>query len=120
MDRTNNNMTGPGGRKIKSKQFYLRWANPTLAQHRDDNAYIQYCMVINRLERDYGIDRVSNIIRPWREYEPAKKLELAKWLAETLDNEECQCREDRGEDCAVCKQQKAKYYGDRIPIVGEL
>lgn len=119
MDRTNNNMTGTGGRKIKSKQFYLRWANPTLAQHRDDNAYIQYCMVINRLERDYGIDRVSNIIRPWREYEPAKKLRLAQWLADMLDNEECYCNDGREAVCPVCASQQQQKFGDRIPFGGE-
>jgi hypothetical protein len=44
-------------------------------------------MILNRLERDYGIDRVADIAMPWRKFETAKKLELAKQLEIELDTE---------------------------------
>ena len=46
---------------------------------------LEYFMLVNRLERDYGIDRVANIIKSWGKIEIPEKLEKAKILAIDLD-----------------------------------
>ena len=93
----------------------------TLAQLQEDNLYIQYCLILNRLERDYGIDRVANMAKPWRNLETAKKLELAKQLEIELDNAECTCRPDLPDGrcfplCDVCKAQIDVEYKKEIPF----
>lgn len=95
----------------------------TLAQLQEDNQYIEYLMILNRLERDYGIDRVADIAMPWRKFETAKKLELAKQLEIELDTAECTCKPDLPDGrcfplCPVCKAQIDAHYGDEIPIGG--
>lgn len=60
---------------------------PTLAQLQEDNIVIQYFMILNRLERDYGIDRIAEIYKSWGEISNAEKLEKVKILASELDAE---------------------------------
>jgi hypothetical protein len=58
---------------------------PTLAQLEDNDIYIQYCQILNRLERDYGVDRVTAIAIPWRGLSNPEKLMRAQVLEIELD-----------------------------------
>ena len=116
--------------RTKTAPWDYRQAQPTVAQLQDDNLFIQYCLILNRLERDYGIDRVANIARPWNKLETTKKLELVKQLEFELDNtdeltirhwqeNECYCMPQMAQACAVCKAQIDAHYGDEIPFGGQ-
>ena len=58
---------------------------PTPAQLKESDIQYQYCMILNRLERDYGIDRVAEIAKSWGKISYTKKLELVKLLEIELD-----------------------------------
>ena len=58
---------------------------PTPAQLRESDIQFQYFTILNRLERDYGIDRVARIHKSWGKISTTKKLELVKELEVELD-----------------------------------
>ena len=58
---------------------------PTLAVLQETKFQCLYFMIVNRLERDYGIDKVANIVKSWGDISYNKKLELAEKLELELD-----------------------------------
>ena len=62
-----------------------RKAPPTLAQLQEDNIYIQYCMILNRLERDYGINYVAEIVKSWGDISYNERLEKVRLLEGEMD-----------------------------------
>ncbi|MHC4413618.1 MAG: hypothetical protein ACYSW6_11740 [Planctomycetota bacterium] len=75
-------------------------------------------MILNRLERDYGISRVAELAKPWRGLSNTEKLDKVKELDAELNENECYCTEAMVEVCAVCKADNRQRYGDEIPFGG--
>jgi hypothetical protein len=73
--------------RTRTAPWDYRQAPPTLAQLQADNIYIQYCMILNRLERDYGIDYVAEIVKSWGDISYSEKLEKVQLLEVEMDAE---------------------------------
>ena len=98
---------------------------PTPAQLQESDIQYQYCMILNRLERDYGIDRVAEIAKSWGKISYTKKLELVKLLEAELDEiarlkDYCGCVLPE-QSCWACNAIAEIEYDpdDEIPFGGE-
>jgi hypothetical protein len=91
----------------------------TLTQLEDDNIYLEYCTILNRLEREHGIDRIAEVHKTWKGLSNPEKLERVKVLAVELN--ECTCKPDLPDGrcfplCPVCKADIDARYGKEIPF----
>ena len=85
---------------------------------------LEYFMLLNKLERDYGIDYISGIVKSWGKIDYQEKLDRTILLEYELEHGECTCTPDLPDGrcfplCDVCKADVDRRYGDSIPIGGE-
>ena len=68
----------------------------TPAQLKESDIQLEYIMLINKLEREYGIDRVAEIVRSWGKIPYEEKLEMAKSLEQKFIDQELELHDPNG------------------------